>query len=173
MQNRRVTHLSAIVPATNAPPTLAACLVAIEAAAEPPDEVIVAERASAPGPAAARNEGADRAGGDVLVFVDADVVVHRDAFARIRRAFADDDRVPAEVEAVAVELDRLRDPADGPVGLVDGARDAAQRQHVGGRQARGTAAEHRDTARLVSVVVGFCTHDEGECRGRVGFTASS
>ena len=91
MQNRRVTSLSAIVPATNAPPTLAACLAAIEAAAEPPDEVIVVDRASAPGPAAARNEGAERAGGDVLVFVDADVVVHRDAFARIRRAFADDD----------------------------------------------------------------------------------
>ena len=83
------------MPATNAPPTLAACLTALEAAAEPPDEVIVVERASAPGPAAARNEGAERAGGEVLVFVDADVVVHRDAFARIRRAFADDDGLDA------------------------------------------------------------------------------
>jgi len=90
MQNRPVTRLTAIVPATNAPPTLAACLAAFEAAAEPPDEVIAVEQASAPGPAAARNEGAARAGGDVLVFVDADVIVHRDAFARIRRAFDDD-----------------------------------------------------------------------------------
>ena len=88
-------RLSAIVPATDAPPTLAACVAALEAAAEPPDEVIVVERAAAPGPAAARNEGAEQAGGDLLVFVDADVVVHADAFARIRRAFADDDGLDA------------------------------------------------------------------------------
>ena len=88
-------RLSAIVPATDAPPTLAACLAALEAALEPPDEVIVVERASAPGPAAARNEGAERAGGDVLVFVDADVVVHGDAFALIRRAFAEDEGLDA------------------------------------------------------------------------------
>ena len=40
-----------------------------------------------PGPAAARNDGARRASGDVLVFVDADVLLHSDAFARIRRTF--------------------------------------------------------------------------------------
>jgi GT2 family glycosyltransferase len=78
------------VPATNGPPTLAACVAALEAAVEPGDDLIVVERASARGPAAARNEGAERAGGDVLVFVDADVVVHSDALDRIRRAFADD-----------------------------------------------------------------------------------
>ena len=39
------------------------------------------------GPAAARNEGASRATGDVLVFVDADVVVHPEGIGRIRRAF--------------------------------------------------------------------------------------
>lgn len=83
------------MPATNAPPTLAACVAALEAAAEPPEEVIVVERASAPGPAAARNEGAERAGGDVLVFVDADVLVHADSVARIRRAFADDEGLDA------------------------------------------------------------------------------
>jgi hypothetical protein len=88
-----VHRLSAIVPATDAPPTLAACLAALEAALEPPEEVIVVERASAPGPAAARNEGAERAGGDVLVFVDADIVVHGDAFARIRQAFAEDEGI--------------------------------------------------------------------------------
>ena len=38
----------------------------------------------------ARNAGAQDASGDVLVFVDADVVPHADAFARIRRAFDDD-----------------------------------------------------------------------------------
>jgi glycosyltransferase involved in cell wall biosynthesis len=90
-----VTRLSAIVPATNAPPTLPACLAALEAAVEPGDEVIVVEEAPAPGPAAARNAGAERAGGDVLVFVDADVVVHPDSLDRIRRAFATDDGLDA------------------------------------------------------------------------------
>jgi GT2 family glycosyltransferase len=42
------------------------------------------------GPAAARNEGARRAAGDVLVFVDADVVAHGDALGRIRAALAAD-----------------------------------------------------------------------------------
>jgi len=42
------------------------------------------------GPAGARNLGARRAEGDVVVFVDADVEVHEDAFERIRGAFDDD-----------------------------------------------------------------------------------
>jgi glycosyltransferase involved in cell wall biosynthesis len=83
-------RLSAIVPATDAPPTLARCLAAIAAAVDPPEEVIVVDEAGRPGPAAARNEGARRATGDVLVFVDADVEPHRDAFTRVRAAFAAD-----------------------------------------------------------------------------------
>jgi glycosyltransferase involved in cell wall biosynthesis len=83
-------RLSAIVPATDAPPTLARCLAAIAAADDPPEEVIVLDEAGGPGPAAARNEGARRATGDVLVFVDADVEPHRDAFTRVRAAFAAD-----------------------------------------------------------------------------------
>ena len=83
-------RLSAIVPATNRPPSVARCVEAIRAASEPPDEVIVVEDAPEPGPAGARNEGARRASGEVLVFVDADVVPHADAFARIRVHFAAD-----------------------------------------------------------------------------------
>ena len=83
-------RLSAIVPATDAPPTLARCLAAIAVADDPPEEVIVVDEADRPGPAAARNEGARRATGDVLVFVDADVEPHRDAFKRLRAAFAAD-----------------------------------------------------------------------------------
>ncbi len=79
-----------IVPATNEPATLDACTLAIRQAAEPPEELIVVTEAPGPGPAAARNEGARRAIGDVLVFVDADVVVHEDVFARIRAAFDGD-----------------------------------------------------------------------------------
>jgi GT2 family glycosyltransferase len=85
--------VTAIVPATNAPPTLGACLEAIRAADEPPEEVIVVEEGG--GPADARNRGAGRASGDVLVFVDADVLVHLDAFARIRRAFDADPSLAA------------------------------------------------------------------------------
>lgn len=78
-------RLTAIVPATNSPPTLAACLEAIRNADDPPEELIVATEGV--GPAAARNDGARQASGEVLVFVDADVVPHHDAFARVRRAF--------------------------------------------------------------------------------------
>jgi glycosyltransferase involved in cell wall biosynthesis len=41
------------------------------------------------GPAFARNLGARRAGGDVLVFVDADVCVDQEALSRFRQAFRD------------------------------------------------------------------------------------
>ncbi|MBM2821854.1 MAG: glycosyl transferase [Thermoleophilia bacterium] len=85
-----MASLSAIVPATNEPATLDACVSAIRDAAQPPDELIVITDAAAPGPAAARNEGAQRASGDIIAFIDADVVVHDDAFTRIRAAFQSD-----------------------------------------------------------------------------------
>jgi GT2 family glycosyltransferase len=90
-----VTRLTVIVPATNEPPTLERCVAAIRGAEEPPEELIVVSEAASPGPAAARNEGAARATGDVLVFVDADVVARPDAFRRIRRAFDADAELAA------------------------------------------------------------------------------
>jgi hypothetical protein len=83
-------RLTAIVPATDAPPELDRCVAAIRAAEDPPEEVVVVDSAAGPGPAAARNAGAALAEGDVLVFVDADVLPHSDAFRRIRAAFAAD-----------------------------------------------------------------------------------
>jgi GT2 family glycosyltransferase len=83
--------LSAIVPATDGPATLDRCLFGIRSAAAAPEEVIAVETAPGPGPAAARNRGASGARGDVLVFVDADVVPHDDAFVRIRAALEDRD----------------------------------------------------------------------------------
>lgn len=81
-------RLTAIVPATDRPQSLDRVVAAIRAAEDPPEDLIVVATAPGPGPAAARNAGAARADGDVLVFVDADVVPHRDAFSRIRSAFA-------------------------------------------------------------------------------------
>jgi GT2 family glycosyltransferase len=82
--------LTAIVPATDAPATLPRCREAILAADNPPEQVVVVTGTNRPGPAAARNAGALEATGDVLVFVDSDVLVHRDTFRRMREAFEAD-----------------------------------------------------------------------------------
>lgn len=90
--------LSIIVPAHNAAATLEACLLAVREAAGAEAEIIVADDGSEDetrsiaarlgatvvqqrqqGPAAARNAGARVARGDVLVFVDSDVVVSNEA----------------------------------------------------------------------------------------------
>jgi hypothetical protein len=88
-------RLTAVVPATNSPPTLDRCLAAIRTASDAPDEVIVVDRLDAAGPAAARNAGVLTSSGDVVVFVDADVEVHEDAFTRIRAAFEEDPELAA------------------------------------------------------------------------------
>lgn len=87
--------LTAVVPATNEPATLEECLGAIRAAEAGPEQLIVVRDPPLAGPAAARNAGALVANGDVIVFVDADVVVHRDAFRRIRAAFDTDSELAA------------------------------------------------------------------------------
>jgi GT2 family glycosyltransferase len=82
--------LSVIVPATDAPTTLDRCLVAIRASVDPPEEIIVVTQPANAGPAQARNAGAASARHPILVFVDADVLVSRAAFSRIREIFEDD-----------------------------------------------------------------------------------
>ena len=91
-----MVSLACVVPATNRPATLERTLAAIRAAVDPPEELIVVEEPAFAGPAQARNDGAQRATGDLLVFVDSDVVVHADAFRRVRAAF------DADPELVAV-----------------------------------------------------------------------
>ncbi len=120
-------RLSVIVPVRNGGDDLGRCLQGLVASLRAPDEIIVVDDGSTDGsaacaaaygarvlatdagprgPAHARNCGAGVATGDVLVFIDADVVVHDDTLARMESVFADgpdlqalfgsyDDRPPA------------------------------------------------------------------------------
>jgi len=83
-------NFSIVVAATNHPPTIGECVAAIRAAMAHGDELIVVDEIADRSPAHVRNVGAARACRDVLVFVDADVVVHRDALDRLRAAYVAD-----------------------------------------------------------------------------------
>lgn len=89
-----MSTLTVVVPATNEPPTLDRCLSALAASGVPADEVVVVTDPELSA-TAARNRGAMRAAGDVIVFVDADVEVHPEALGRIRAALAADDQLSA------------------------------------------------------------------------------
>ncbi len=101
-------RVSVVVPVYNDARNLADCLAALQAAMIPGAELIVVDDASPDdsaaiarkvgargipiepnsGPAAARNRGATVATGDVLFFVDADVVVAPDAVRRVADTLA-------------------------------------------------------------------------------------
>ncbi|MDW8344209.1 MAG: glycosyltransferase family 2 protein, partial [Verrucomicrobiae bacterium] len=102
--------VSIIVPVYNGGAAFRRCLGRILAAQPPADEVIVVDDASTDdsarvaeeyrvrlirrdtkgGPAAARNDGARAASGDVLFFVDADVGIHPDAVGRVREVLGNE-----------------------------------------------------------------------------------
>jgi len=101
--------ITVIVPAHGASDDLWASLRAIRAASPAPDEIIVADDGSPSplaarpelagvtvvrlenrsGPGAARNLAAGAARGDILFFIDADVVIPPDAVGRVARDFAE------------------------------------------------------------------------------------
>ena len=87
-------RLSAIIPATNQPPTLERCVKALENGAGV-DEVIVVTTPREANPAEARNIGVHRSTGEILLFVDSDVEVHAGVPARIREAFERDPALDA------------------------------------------------------------------------------
>lgn len=101
--------LSVIIPVHNGGEDLRDCLKALTTCERLPDEIIVVDDGSTDssedvasesgglvlrqeklrlGPAKARNRGAARAHGDILVFIDADVVVHQDTLRVIEHYFA-------------------------------------------------------------------------------------
>ena len=103
-------HFSIIVPVYNSANFLAECLTALKESAYPDTEIIVVDDASTDnaalvaaragvkfvqlarnsGPATARNYGARYATGEILFFVDADVVLAPNALNRIEKAFQEE-----------------------------------------------------------------------------------
>ncbi len=101
--------VSVIIPVFNQSRSLVACLESVRESAFQDKEVIVVDDASTEdvravvepfgftylrlkrngGPARARNAGATIASGDVLLFVDADVVLNTDTIDRVARAYQD------------------------------------------------------------------------------------
>lgn len=90
-----VASCSVVIPATDRPSTLARCLAAIGESEDRPEEVVVVDAPAGLSAAGARNAGLRRARGDLVVFVDADVVVASDALGRLRARFEADDDLTA------------------------------------------------------------------------------
>ena len=105
--------LTVVIPATDAPATLGRCLAALERSSQAHGLEVVSDPREG-GPAAARNAGVARGGGDIVVFVDADVAVHPDALARLREALERDGGLDAvfgaydEHPAMATTVSRFR-----------------------------------------------------------------
>ena len=124
-------RISIIIPAYNNGPELKECLQAVVPAAGDDVEIIVVDDGSTDesaaavdamgvrvvrlphnvGPAAARNEGAAAAEGEVLVFLDADVVASPAAIERVRTLFEHDAGIPIhtpvdEIDDIGLLLER-------------------------------------------------------------------
>ena len=109
------TYISIIVPAYNNSQDLLECLSALKASSIPNSEIIVVDDASTDdtpsiatsmgvsilrlpqnsGPALARDRGASHARGDILLFVDADVVITPDAISRVVKTLEEHSDVAA------------------------------------------------------------------------------
>lgn len=111
----KTVKVSVIVPAYNAAETLPYCLQAIRDNSFPDAEIIVVDDGSSDstshlaekygatvihtgsrqGPAGARNQGVEHARGEILMFVDADVVIPESAIAKVVNRFENDPELAA------------------------------------------------------------------------------
>jgi glycosyltransferase involved in cell wall biosynthesis len=127
MAGRR--SISVVIPTRGRPGPLGRCLDAL-ACQSIPIEVVVAEDASGEGPAAARNAGAARAIGDIVLFTDDDCAPDREWATRLSAACpvggaaagetvtADDgDAFAAASQLLTSELQRASLRADGTLGF--------------------------------------------------------
>lgn len=108
--------ISVVIPVYNSADTLRRCLASVAASRRQPDECIVVDDGSTDGsgqiaqswgarvviiptgpsgPGNARNVGAAAATGNVLFFLDADVMVHEDTIGRAAETFATDQTIDA------------------------------------------------------------------------------
>ena len=108
--------LSVVIPVHNGGEDLEKCLRALTKSTRLPDEVVIVDDASTDGsaslaaqfgtviqhqshppigPARARNLGVARTQGDVVLFLDADVMVHADTLALIERHFVEHPQIDA------------------------------------------------------------------------------
>jgi GT2 family glycosyltransferase len=118
-------RISVIMPVYNAEALLAECLAALRANQGADYEILVVDDSSTDrsreiaaaagcrvipsggrlGPAGARNKGVAEATGDVLFFVDSDVMVRPDTLPRLAAAFADDPNLDG---VIAVQAPAMR-----------------------------------------------------------------
>jgi GT2 family glycosyltransferase len=116
MPENAALRLSVIIPVHNGGENLRRCLQGLAQSSRPVDEIIVVDDGSTDGsaalaaaagagvialpagprgPAFARNRGVEAASGNLLVFIDADVVVHADTLARMEKVFEEKTDVAA------------------------------------------------------------------------------
>jgi len=131
MEDERVPSVTIVVPTKNRPDEVARMLGSLRAQATQPLEVIVVDQStpayvlepfpqlrhvndpSIGGIAAARNRGIDLARGDVVFFVDDDVIFESDCVAEIARTFA------ARPSLIGAQCS-IRNPwTDAPLSLYD------------------------------------------------------
>ena len=118
-------RVSVIVPVYNAERLLGECLDALRASDDADYEIIVVDDSSTDrsceiaaaaactvvpsggrlGPAGARNRGAEHARGDILLFIDSDVIVRPDTLAQVAAAFTAD---PTLTGLIAVQAPVMR-----------------------------------------------------------------
>ena len=127
-RSHEAPRISVIMPVYNAERLLGECLAALRASAHAAYEILVVDDSSTDrsreiatgagcrvipsngrlGPAGARNRGVVEASGDVLFFVDSDVIVRPDTLRRLAEAFTEDPTLDGVI-AVQAPAMRFRD----------------------------------------------------------------